>query len=451
MTMFTGKRAAAVLAAAAALSMGLAGCSNPTAQMDDTDTSAADYWPEATANLDGVELTMWVAQNSNKIPVKVVEDFEKATGATVELETIPDPYEQNVQTKITTGDSPDLAFWQPTQSMLAGFIAQDKLQKLDDAPWVADYTDGIADAGGVVDGTRYAALVSTPPVMGVFYNKKVFEAAGVNAEDITGWDAYVEAARKIKDANVEGVESPLFEMGGSQWGTQYSVQIQLAEAAQDGLWDRVNSGEETFSDETIQTAVDNYKALFDEGLYNKDAGSAKDTDEAAALWEGKTAMVICVNSLFNQVAALASNDKAALDETIGFLPLSSEGNIGTVIPEQNNSVVAFKTGDAKKEAASRQFINFWLTEDYENFVKDQGVVSVIKDVETPDNVPQALLDSAAAVSNSVGSMQSLAIANPDLYINLADMINGTKTPQDVTKATQDQFAQLAKAQGAVGC
>lgn len=450
MTMFTGKRAAAVLAAAAALSMGLAGCSNPTAQMDDTDTSAADYWPEATANLDGVELTMWVAQNSNKIPVKVVEDFEKATGATVELETIPDPYEQNVQTKITTGDSPDLAFWQPTQSMLAGFIAQDKLQKLDDAPWVADYTDGIADAGGVVDGTRYAALVSTPPVMGVFYNKKVFEAAGVNAEDITGWDAYVEAARKIKDANVEGVESPLFEMGGSQWGTQYSVQIQLAEAAQDGLWDRVNSGEETFSDETIQTAVDNYKALFDEGLYNKDAGSAKDTDEAAALWEGKTAMVICVNSLFNQVAALASNDKAALDETIGFLPLSSEGNIGTVIPEQNNSAVAFKTGDAKKEAASRQFINFWLTEDYENFVKDQGVVSVIKDVETPDNVPQALLDSAAAVSNSVGSMQSLAIANPDLYINLADMINGTKTPQDVTKATQDQFAQLAKAQGAEG-
>lgn len=450
MTMFTSKRAAATLAAVAALSMGLAGCSNPTAQTDDTDTSTADYWPEATANLDGVELTMWVAQNSNKIPVKVVEDFEKATGAKVELETIPDPYEQNVQTKITTGDSPDLAFWQPTQSMLAGFIAQDKLQKLDDAPWVEDYTDGIADAGGVVDGTRYAALVSTPPVMGVFYNKKVFEAAGVNAEDITGWDAYVEAARKIKDANVEGVESPLFEMGGSQWGTQYSVQIQLAEAAKDGLWDRVNAGEETFSDETIQTAVDNYKALFDEGLYNKDAGSAKDTDEASALWEGKTAMVICVNSLFNQVAALASNDKAALDETIGFLPLSSEGNIGTVIPEQNNSVVAFKTGDDKKEAASRQFINFWLTEDYENFVKDQGVVSVIKDVETPDNVPQALLDSAAAVSDSVGSMQSLAIANPDLYINLADMINGTKTTQDVTKATQDQFAQLAKAQGAEG-
>ena len=423
MKMFTKSRLMAVIATSAALSMALAGCSNPTADSSsESDTGAQDYWPTATQKLDGVELTMWVAQNSNKIPVKVVSDFEKATGATVKLETIPDPYEQNVQTKTTTGDTPDLAFWQPTQSMLAGFIAQDKLQKLDNAPWVDNYTDGIADAGGVVDGTRYAALVSTPPVMGVFYNKKVFEKAGIT--DIPkGWDGYVEAAKKIKDADIDGVESPLFEMGGSQWGTQYSVQIQLAEAAQDGLWDRVNSGKEKFTD---------------------------DTDEAQALWDGKTGMIICVNSLFNQIAALASNDKAALDETIGFFPLSSEGNIGTVIPEQNNSVVAFKTGDSKKEAAARQFINYWMTEDYATFVKDQGIVSVIKGVDTPDNVPQALLDSADSIKDSVGSMQSLAVANPDLYINLADMINGTKSPEDVAKATQDQFAQLAKAQGVQG-
>jgi raffinose/stachyose/melibiose transport system substrate-binding protein len=47
-------------------------------------------------------------------------------------------------------------------------------------------------------------------------------------------------------------------------------------------------------------------------------------------------------------------------------------------------------------------------------------------------------------------MQALAIANPDLYIFLADMIQGTKTPEEVAQATQDQFAQLAKAQGAEG-
>lgn len=440
-----------VTATATALSIAitLAACANPTASEDTTDTTAAGYWPTATTKLDGVKLTFWAAQNSNKIPLKVISDFEQATGAKVDVVTTPDPYEQNVQTKITTGDTPDLAFWQPTKSMLQGFIAQDKLQKLDNAPWVGNYTEGIADAGGVVDGTRYAALVSTPPVMGVYYNKQVFEKTGIT-ETPKGWDAFVAAAKKIADAHVSGVDSPLFEMGGSQWGTQYAVQIQLAEASKDGLWDRVNTGKEKFTDPTIKNAIANYDGLFSQGLYNKDAGSAKDTDEAEALYTGKAGMVICVNSLFNEIAALANNDTADLDEKIGFFPLSSEGNIGTVIPEQNNAVVAFRTGDAKREAAARQFINFWMTEDYANFVEDQKIISVIKDVDSPSTVPQALRDSAAAIEGAAGSMQSAAIANPDLYINLSDMINKTKTIDSAAEATQDQFAQIAKAQGAEG-
>ena len=71
-------------------------------------------------------------------------------------------------------------------------------------------------------------------------------------------------------------------------------------------------------------------------------------------------------------------------------------------------------------------------------------------VETPDTVPSALLAVSDSLGSSVGSMQALAIANPDLYIFLADMIQGTKTPEQVAEATQDQFAELAKAQGAEG-
>ena len=79
--------------------------------------------------------------------------------------------------------------------------------------------------------------------MGVFYNKKFFEE-GRESQMIPRVGMDTLRQQEIKDADIDGVESPLFEMGGSQWGTQYSVQIQLAEAAQDGLWDRVNSGKE---------------------------------------------------------------------------------------------------------------------------------------------------------------------------------------------------------------
>ena len=47
-------------------------------------------------------------------------------------------------------------------------------------------------------------------------------------------------------------------------------------------------------------------------------------------------------------------------------------------------------------------------------------------------------------------MQALAVANPDLYLNLGDLIQGTKTAAEVGQTTQDQFAQLAKAMGAAG-
>ena len=47
-------------------------------------------------------------------------------------------------------------------------------------------------------------------------------------------------------------------------------------------------------------------------------------------------------------------------------------------------------------------------------------------------------------------MQSLALANPDLYINLANMVNGTMSAQQVAQTTQDQFDEVAKAQGVSG-
>ena len=65
-------------------------------------------------------------------------------------------------------------------------------------------------------------------------------------------------------------------------------------------------------------------------------------------------------------------------------------------------------------------------------------------------MPQALLDVSASLGDSVGSMQALAVANPDLYLNLGDLIQGTKTTVEVAQTTQDQFAQLAKAIGAAG-
>lgn len=430
-----------ITASVAALMLGLTACSDPSANAP-VDAAAAN-WPDAVAKLDGVKLTLWAAQNSNTVPKKVVESFEKATGASVEVVTIPDPYEQSIQTKVATGDKPDLAFWQPTASMLTAINAKTNLQPLGDAPWLAKMAPELRDLTGILDGTRYAALITSPAVEGVYYNKEVFAANGITETPKT-FDDMVTAARALKGKGV----TPFFEMAGDRWATQWWVQVQLADAAKNGLWDKINTKQETFGSPVVLDAIKKYKSLIDEGLFNADIKTAKLEDQSAALLDGKAAMAVQVNSFFGQLQA--KSDTATLDKKIGFFPIAPSGQVGTFIPDQSNALVAFRTGDTKREAAARQLMAYWMGPGYQEFVTDRNTVSLQPSVPNPAGVPKALLDVHAALPQAVGSMQALAVANPDLYINLADMIVGTMTPEEVAKSTQDQFAQLAKAAGAPG-
>ncbi|ARC58202.1 Maltose-binding periplasmic protein [Frondihabitans sp. 762G35] len=430
----------AVVAVGVSAALVLAGCSAPGAG----GTSSSDSgWAKQDASLKGTTITIWAATNSNKTADSVIKGFEKLTGATVTVQTIPDPYEQGVQTKVATGNKPDLAFWQPTASELTSLNAKTNLLPLTGAPWLSKYTGNLADFTGKLDGTRYAALVTSPAVIGVFYNKQTLAKGGIT-DTPKNWSELIADAKTLKAKGID----PFYEMGGDKWATQWWVQAQLADAAKDGLWTKINKNETAFTDSTVQTAVDNYKSYIDEGLFNSDIKTGTLQDQAAAILSGKAAMALQVNSFFTTMQATSTTKE--LDEKIGFVPVSPSGNVGTFIPDQSNALVAFKTGDSKKESAAKQFLSYWMGDGYADFVKDQSTVSLEKGVETPSTVPEALKQVAASLNTSVGSMQALAIANPDLYLYLDNMIQGTMTAKQVTESTQTQFAQLAKAQGASG-
>ena len=434
------------LGAVAVASLVLAACSNPSSGGSSGGGGGSKTpatWPAQTAKLNGTTLTIWAAENSNTTAKKVISDFETATGAKVNVVTIPDPYEQGVQTKVASGDKPDLAFWQPTASELTSLNASTNLQPLNGAPWVSKFQPALRNITGLLNGTRYAALVSSPAIEGVYYNKQVFAKYGITSVP-KNFSELIADAKTIKAKG--GV--PFYEMGGDKWATQWWVQVQLADAAKKGLWDRVNQGKEKFTDPTILNAIKEYKSLVDQGLFNKDITSATFVDQGKALLAGQAAMAMQVNSFFGELQASAST--SVLNQKIGFFPISPSGNIGTFIPDQSNALVAFNTGDSTREAAARQFLEFWLGQEYPKFLADQNTVSLESGVPSPSTVPTALKQVAAALPTSVGSMQALAVANPDLYLNLANMLAGQMSPEQVASTTQNQFAQLAKASGAPG-
>lgn len=432
------------VASVVTVGMLVAGCSDPGSGTSTTGGAAGtSAWPEETASLKGVELKLWAAQSSVTVPESVVSAFEKATGAKVAIEAVPDSYETNLQTRVATGDKPDLAFWQPTPSMLTALNAGTNLQSLEGAPWIEKVQPSLQDLTGILNDTRYAALITSPGVEGVYYNKKVFAANGITALP-KNFDEMVTDARAIAANGV----TPFFEMGNPGWASQYWPGVLMADAAKDGFWDKVNANKTGFTDPAMLEAITTYNDLIGEGLFNADLTTATFEDQGNALFTGKAAMVVQTNAFFGQLQKKGST--AELNDTIGFFPISPSDNVATSIPDQANALVAFKTGDATREAAAKQLLSFWMGTGYADFVANQNTVSIKTDVESSPDVPQALLDVNAAIDNSVGSMQSQAVANPDLWLNLVDMLNGVKTPQQVAEATQQQFVELAKAAGAKG-
>ncbi len=428
-------------------------CSDPTTAPTASNSStgapsvsgaASDAsWPATSTKLDGVNITIWTAQSTSTVPTAVITAFEAKTGAKVTNVTVPDQYETNVQTKIATGDKPDLMLWQATGSELAAIKASTDLQRLDGAPWIK-LLNKPSQQIGVVDGIHYAAPIKAPSVIGVYYNKKDFAKAGITIPPV-GYDGLLAAAKKLKAA---GIPSPVYEAAADRWPTQWCVQTQLADLAKSGFWDRLNKNKDSFENPAVIKAITDCKNLYQQ-YGNANINTAKFVDQGDALMSGDAGMVIQVNALMDEVSA--NHTLKQVDDTVGFFPISPQGNTGTVITEQTNTVVAFKTGDATREAATRQFLEFWLQDYYSQFITKQGYVSLETTVPSPDTIAEASKANVAnAVKTVVGSMQNDAIVNPDLYLNMVDLYAGKKTPEQVAQVTQAQFVQVAKALGAGG-
>jgi raffinose/stachyose/melibiose transport system substrate-binding protein len=424
-----------------ALALTASACSNPSSGPS---APAATGTLNPTGSLKGVTLTFWTAQNSVGEPKQVIAAFEKATGASVNEVVVPDPYESNFPTKLASGEKPDLAFWQPTQSTLPFVNPAQNLLTLDSEPW-AKLLGTTEQSLGQVDGHRYAAVVTSPAVLGVYYNKADFAQAGITTMP-KSYDELLADAKLIKrkDAGV----APFFEVGGDKWPLQWQVQLQLTYLPA-SFWTKLNANQDSWTNPAIVSAITKYKTqVLDGGLAQADYKTGTFVDQGTALMKGTAAMAVNVTSLQSEIQA--ANSTTQMDQALGWFPVANSAAQAEYSPDQTNGVVAFNTGDTARQSAARQFIDFWLTTDYASYIAAQKVVSVEPAVPNPAGLPQTATAQAAALNTATGVFQVKALTAPDMHLALADMIYGTKTPQQVAQACEDQFTQVLKARGVAG-
>jgi multiple sugar transport system substrate-binding protein len=209
-----------ILSVLLVLGMALAACQSAT--------KAPTQAPAApAANVSGtIRVGSWDSAEALEPFNKSIESFQKKyPDVKVQLEAVPQGYGDKMLTQFAAGTAPDV--FQVGDGDVAKWTAQGVLEDLD--PYISgDKGNNPLDmnvfypavaAIGQVEGKTYLLTKDYSPLV-LYYNKDLFDAAGVKYPDDTWtWDTFLDASKKLTDP-------------GKQWG------VQLPDSWGDLVWYR---------------------------------------------------------------------------------------------------------------------------------------------------------------------------------------------------------------------
>ncbi|WP_380160491.1 extracellular solute-binding protein [Kineococcus sp. R86509] len=314
----------AILATAATTSlMASAACSRSTAG-----DSAGGKALQMFVNM-GADTPQAAAMN------KIVASYQQETGQAIQVTAVSTGFENQMKVRLASKDIPDL-FSTHGWSLLR---YSSFLERLTDRSWAADVNPQLDSSMRDANGDIYAFPGETN-VAGVLYSQKALAAAGVDAAQLTSWEAFGTAADALLAAGITPISC-----SGKDQGPAGHIADHLAI--------------DTFTDEQLQAMKDGtFQAdAYDEVLtrvaqwrdgrwFNPDYASASQDDMAHALADGTAGFAFLGTSLLSQ--ALTYAPAAAL----GFCPLPpTHGAEPYLVGGEGNLAFGVSKTSTQKEAA----------------------------------------------------------------------------------------------------
>jgi raffinose/stachyose/melibiose transport system substrate-binding protein len=282
----------------------------------------------------------------------------------------------------------------------------------------ASYLDNIMPAAvqaATVDGKPYGFAQGTYAI-GVWYNKDIFENAGVAIP--TNWDEFLSAAEQIKQTGV----APLVVSGKDSWTTTYYTMSKWTEleTEQSGILEKLKTGEAKWTDPEFTNGYKQMEQLVSKGYFLNGNGAVGITYDQAVLafQQGKAAMWIMGSWALDK---FADDFK---DINVGVFPYpTNDAGKQPLVPQVTDSLLS-GIAWSKHQDAVQKFIEFSASVESGSLqAADQKIVSTVKgatadfhplakewlplfDVAKPE--PTALI-STAAVNEAGAQMQKLLI------------------------------------------
>ncbi|MFF3646118.1 ABC transporter substrate-binding protein [Streptomyces sp. NPDC002564] len=192
-----------------------------------------------------------------KVFLKVLDEFEKRTGAKVSFVPAQDPIISFLESKVAGGQPPDVAMLpqvgaieQAVANKWAKPVGPEALKQLD-----KNYAQGWKDLGAV-DGKQYGVYFKAANKSLVWYNARVFDNAGVKVPKT--WDAFLQTAQTIYDSGVP----PVSVAGAEAWTlTDWFENIYLSQAGPE-KYDQLAQHKIKWTDPSVKDALTTLGGLF---------------------------------------------------------------------------------------------------------------------------------------------------------------------------------------------
>ncbi|MER6237121.1 extracellular solute-binding protein [Streptomyces clavifer] len=258
------RRAALVFTAIGALA--LTGCGGGDDGKDGKSGADAGSGPDKDSSptvvlpkLDGEKVSVaavWTGPEQANF-TKVLDEFEKRTGATVTFVPAQDPIVNFLGTKIAGGQPPDVAMI-PQVGAIQQAVAKKWAKPVGDearAQLGQNYAQVWQDLGAV-DGTQYGVYFKAANKSLIWYNAQAFENAG--ASEPKTWKDFIATAETVSASGV----TPVSVGGADGWTlTDWFENIYLSQAGPE-KYDQLAKHEIKWTDPSVKDALTTLAELF---------------------------------------------------------------------------------------------------------------------------------------------------------------------------------------------
>jgi raffinose/stachyose/melibiose transport system substrate-binding protein len=219
------------------------------------------------------------------------------------------------------------------------------------------------------------------------------------------------------------------------------------------LAEEYQSGERSFTDPAFVDRLRALKDAKDAGCFNQNAEAVDFPTSMTMFMEGEGAIWSCAS--FCVPDLLGAFGPEAVDQKVGFLPISYAETAVWVYGADHWGVYLPKTGDAEREAAALAYAEYITGDGYSIYLEGSREPSRYPNHSMPD--PDVLAIPVQTSLAALNEYPAAAALDPrlicsfgDLFTFLSELFVGQRTAEEVAETMQRSFEQSCQDLGIPG-